>query len=113
LGSRRGHVDLGLALDHHLREVVAGAAGGGDAEGKALGQPHVAQARRGADQRVAVGRVADRAVVVVLQPHRLRGRDAVDHRHVFLLDPLEVEREEVGAEALGHVVEEARGRARS
>ena len=72
LGVERGHVDLGLARGHHLREVVAGAAGGGDAEGEALGEPEVAQARRRADQRVAVGGVADRAVEVVLEARRSR-----------------------------------------
>ncbi|MPL89866.1 hypothetical protein SDC9_35908 [bioreactor metagenome] len=103
------HVDLGLALGHQLGQVMAGAARGGDAEAEALGQPHVAQPRRRADQRVAVGGVADRAVEVVLEPHRLGGRQTVDEGHVFVLDPLEVELEQVGAEAVRHVIEEARG----
>ena len=107
----RGHVDLGLALDHHLREIVADAARGGDSERQALDEPHVAQPRRRADQRVAVGRVADRPVEVVLEPRALRGRNAVDHRHVLGFDPLEVEREQIRAEAVGHAVLEARGRA--
>jgi hypothetical protein len=111
LGIEGGHVDLRLAVHHHLREVVSRAARRGDPEGKALGQPHVPEPRRGPDQRVAIGRVADRAVVIVLQTHRLRRRNAVDHRHVFLLDPFEVEREEVGAETVGHGVFEPRGRA--
>ena len=106
----RRHVDLGLALDHHLRKVVAGAAGGGDPEGEALGQPHVAQPRRRADQRVAVGSVADRPVEIVLQADGFGRRQAMDHRHVLFLDPLQIQREEVGAEAVGHPEAEARGR---
>ena len=105
---KRRHVDLGLARRHHLGKVMADAAGSGDAKGKALGQPHVAQARRGTDQRVAVGRVADRAVEIVFQPHGFRGRNPVDHRHVFFLDPLQIQREQVGAEGFRHIVKETR-----
>ena len=104
----RRHVDLGLALDHHLREIVPGPARRGDPERETLRQPQVAQARRRPDQRVAVRRVADRPVEVVLQPHRLRRRKPVDHRHVLLLDPLQVQREEIGPEALRHRVREPR-----
>ena len=39
LGIEARHVDLGLALHHHLREVIAGATRRRDAKGKALGQP--------------------------------------------------------------------------
>src|SRR3990167_4793567 len=60
-----------------------------------------------ADQRVAIGRVADRAVEIVLQANHFRRRQAVDHRHVFGFDPLKVQREQVGAEAVGDVVFEA------
>ena len=35
----------------------------------------------------------------------------MDHRHVFLLDPLQIEREEVGAEAFGHIIGKPRRRA--
>ncbi len=104
-----GHVDLGLALHHHLRQVVARPASGRDAEGEPLGEPHVAQARRGADQGIAVGGVADGAVEVGLQPDLLAAGDAVDEALVLHLDPLEVEREEVGAKALGDAVGEAGG----
>ena len=110
-GIQRGHVDLRLALDHDLGEVAAGASGRRDAEGEAFGQPHVAQPGGGAKKRVPVRRVADRAVEVVLEARRFRRRNPVDHRHVFLLDPVEIEREEVGAEAFGNVVEKPRGRA--
>ena len=79
-----------------------------DAERKALGQPHVAQARCRTDQRVAVGGIADRAVVIVLQPHRFRGRDPVDHRHVFLFDPFQIQGKQVGAERFRHVIQEPR-----
>src|SRR6056297_1787049 len=110
-GVERAHVDLGLALDHEVGEILSRPAGGGDAEGEALGEPHVAQSGRGAQKRVAVGRVTDRAVVIILEPGGFRRRDPVDHGHVFLLDPLEVEREEVGAETVGDSIFEARRRA--
>ena len=67
-----GHVDLGFALGHHLGKVIARATCGGDAEAEALGQPHVAQPRRRADQRVAVGGIADGAVEIILQAHSFR-----------------------------------------
>ena len=109
LGIKRGHVNLGFPIDHHLRQIIARATGCGDPERKSLCQPHIAQARRGADQGVAVGRVADWAVVIILQPHRFRRWQAVDHRHVFRFDPLKVQREQVGAEGLWHVIQEPCG----
>ena len=111
LGIEAGHVDLGLALHHQLGEIMARAARRRDAEAEALGEPHVAKPRRRADQRVAIGGVADGAVEIVLEAHRFRRRDAMDEGHVFLFDPLQIEREEIGAEAVGHAVEETRGRA--
>ena len=109
LGIKAGHVDLGLAFDHQLGKVVASAARRRDPERKAFRQPHVSQARSRTEERVAVGRVADRAVIIVLQPDLFRGRDSVDEGHVFFFDPLQIEREEVGAEAVGATVFEPRG----
>ena len=108
-GVKRGHVDLGLTFRHQLRKVVAGAACGGDAEAEAFRQPHVAQAGGRADQRVAVGGIADRAVVIVLETHGFGRRNPVDKGHVFRFDPFEVEGEEVGAEAFRHLIGEPRG----
>ena len=107
----RGHVDLCLALDHQLREVVPRPACRRDSKGKAFGQPHISQARRRTDQRIAIRSVADRPVEIVLQPDLLGGRQAVDHRQILLLDPVEIQREEVGAETLRHAIGEARRRA--
>ena len=109
-GIKRGHVDLGLALDHHLRQIIAGAASGGDAKAKAFGEPHIAQARGRTHQRIAIGCVTDRPVVVVFQPHGFRRGNAVDHRHIFFFDPFQIERKEIGAETVGHAVLEPRWR---
>jgi hypothetical protein len=98
----RPEVDLGLACGDELGEVVARAAGGGDAEAEPFGEVEVRHAGGGADQRIAVRRVADRAVEVLLQAEFGGGRDAVAHRQVFGLDALEVERQQVGAEGLRH-----------
>ena len=88
LGVERCHIDLRLTFDHELREIIAGAARCGDPERKAFGQPHVAQAGRRTHQRVAIGRVADRPVEIVLQTAVLRRGDAVVHGHVLILDPV-------------------------
>ena len=108
LGVKRRHVDLCLTRNHHLCEVVTGATGGGDAERKALGQPHVLQTWRRADQRVAVGGIADRTVEIVFQPHSFRRRNPVDERHVFLFDPFQIQREQVGAETGRDIILEPR-----
>ena len=101
LGVQRGHVDLGLAIHHHLGKVVPRAARRRDAEGEAFCDPHVAQAGNRADQWVAVGGIADWAVEIVLQAHGFGRGNPVDHRHVFRFDPLQIQGEEVGAEAVG------------
>ena len=111
LGVQRGHVDLGFAIDHHLGQIVAGAACSGDPEREAFGQPHVAQARRRTNQRVAVRGVADRAVEIVFQTGFGAGRHAFGHRHVLIRNPVQIQREQVGAEAVRHAVFELRGRA--
>ena len=111
LGVQRGHVDLGFAIDHHLRQIVAGATGSGDAKAKALGQPHVAQTRSGANQRVAIRRIADRAVEIVFQAGVGAGGHAFGHRHILIRDSVDIQREQVSAEAIGHTVFELRRRA--
>ena len=109
LGVQRGHVDLGFPIHHHLRQIVAGAASGGDAERETFGQPHVAQARSRSDQRVAIGGVADRAVEIVFQTGFGTGRNAFGHRHILIRDAVQVQREQVGAEAIWHAVFKTRG----
>ena len=57
-----GHVDFGIAVNHPLRQVLAAARALGDADGRAAALPEVANPMGGSDQRVAIGRVRDRAV---------------------------------------------------
>ena len=103
-GVKRRHVDLGLALHHQLRQVIASAARRRDPERKPLGQPHVTQAGRRADQRIAVRGITDRAVEIVFQTNGFRRRYTVDEGHVFPLDPVQIEREQIGAERVRHAI---------
>ena len=105
---KAGHIDFRLTFDHHLRQVIACATCRGDAEAETFSQPHIPQARRRADQWVPIGGIADRTIVIILQTHCLTGRDAVDHGHIFFFDPLQIEREEIRAETVGHSIFEAR-----
>ncbi len=105
---KAGHVDFRFAIDHHLGQIITGATCRCDAKAEAFGQPHVAQTRRGADQRVAIGRITNRTVEIVLQPTVFAGRYAVDHRHVLIFDPVQRQREQVGAETVGHTMFEHR-----
>ena len=74
------HVDRRLAFDDPFGELPAGAAGGGDAEGMALVEPEVLEARRGADNRRAVGRIGDGAIVDFLDADLAEGGHARDRR---------------------------------
>ena len=65
-----------LALDDPFGELPAGAAGGGDAEGVALVQPEIRQVPGRADDRAAVRRVGDGAVVDLLDADLAEGRHA-------------------------------------
>ncbi len=72
------HVDGRLPVDHPFRELPACAAGGGDAERMALVEPEIPEARRRADDRRAVRRVGDGAVVDFLHPNLAEGGHAGD-----------------------------------
>ena len=67
LGIKRGHINLGLSFNHHLRQIIPRAAGRGDAKGKPFRQPHISQPGRRAHQRVSVGRVTNRSVKIIFQ----------------------------------------------
>ena len=77
-----GHVDLAVAVHHPLREVLAAAGAGGDADGGAAALPEVAQARGRAEQRVGVGGVrngaAHDAPDAGVAPHRNPLQGALD-----------------------------------
>ena len=72
------HVDRRLAFDDPLGELPAGAASRGDAKRMAFVEPEVPHARRGADDRRAVGRVGDGAVVDLLDADLAEGGNARD-----------------------------------
>ena len=105
------HVDAGLALDDPLRELPAGAAGGGDAEAVALVQPDVAQAPRRTDQRAAVRRIGDGAVDDGLDAGVLEARHALHRRLDVRQQAIEIAREQLLAEMRGDAVGETRRRA--
>ena len=100
LGIKRRHVDLGLTFDHHLGKVITGTARGCDPKAEPFSQPHIAKTWSRANERVAVRRVTNRAVEIVLQTAILARRNAVDHSRVLFFDPLEIELEEVSAETV-------------
>ena len=54
------HVDLGLTVDHPLRQELPGARALGDADGRPVAVPVVAHPRCGTHQIARVGRVSDR-----------------------------------------------------
>ena len=89
------HVDRRLALDDPFGELPAGAAGRGDAERMALVQPEVPQARRRPDDRRAVRRIGDGAVVDLLDADLAEGRHARDRGLDMRREAIEVFREEL------------------
>ena len=100
LGIQRGHVDLGLTLNHQLCQIIPGAARGGDAKAKALGQPHITQTRGRSHQGVAIWCITDRSVEIILQANGFRGRNAMDHRHVFFFNPLKIKWKKISAKTV-------------
>src|SRR5262245_14208106 len=62
------HVDRRLALDDPFGELPAGATRGSDAEGMTLVEPEIAPAPGRADDRRAVRRIGDGAVIDLLDP---------------------------------------------
>ena len=82
------HINLGLAFDHHLGHIIAHTTRGSNAEAEAFGQPHIAQTRRWTHQRIAIWRIANRAVEIILQTAFFARWHAVDHRHILLFDTL-------------------------
>ena len=109
-GIQRSHVDLGLPLNHQLSQIMPGAARRGDAKAKALSQPHIAQPGGGAHQRITIWCVTDRSVKIILKANCFRGRNTVDHRHVFFFDPFKIKRKKIGAKTVRHAKFKACGR---
>ena len=105
------HVDRRLALDDPLGELPAGAAGGGDAEAVALVEPEIPQAPGRADDRAAVGRVGDGAVIDLLDPDLAEGGNAGDRRLDMRRETVEILLEQLVLAVLGRPVEIAGGRA--
>ncbi len=103
-GIKRRHVDFRFAIDHHLGQIIPCATGSGDAKAEPFCQPHIAQPGRGADQWVAVWRVTDWAVEIVLQARFFARWHAVDHRHILFFDPFQIQREQIRAEAVWHAI---------
>ena len=101
------HVDGGLAVDDPLGKLPARAAGRGHAEAVAFGQPEILQAESRADHRVAVGRVGDRAVDDILDAGVLEARHPLHAGLDMGQQPVELAREKVFLEGLGHAVDEA------
>ena len=105
------HVDRRLAFCDPLGQLPAGAAGRGDAEAVALVQPEVPQSPGGTDDRAAIRRVRDGAVVHLLHPDLAERRHAVDRRLDVRGQALEVLGEQLVLGILARAVQIAAGRA--
>ena len=79
----------------HSASCQPGAAGRGDAEGMALVQPEIRQAPGRPDDRRAVRRIGDGAVVDLLDADLAEGRHARDRRLDMRHQPVEVLLEEL------------------
>ncbi len=92
LGIKACHVDLGFALNHHLRKVIAGTTSSRDAKAKAFRKPHIVQSWCWPNERVSVWRIANRAVEIVFQTAFLTRRNTMNHSHILLFDTVQCER---------------------
>ena len=105
------HVDRRLALDDPFGELPAGAAGRRHAEGMALVQPEILQVPGRADDRRAVRRIGDGAVIDLLDADLAEGRHAGDRRLDMRHQPLEVLLEQLVFAVVGRAVDIAGRRA--
>ena len=110
LGIEACHIDLGFALNHHLRQIIAGAPRSGDPKRKPFRQPHIPQPRRWSHQRITIRRVTNRPVEIVLQPAVLSRGDAVVHRHILIFDPLQIQLKQIRPETIRHPIFKPRRR---
>src|SRR5262249_55224893 len=90
-------IDRRLSLDDPLREILPRPARLGDAEAQAAGEPEAVEAKRWAEERVAVGRVGDRAIDDALDARPCERRHACHRAFDDRPEPLGVRRQEVGA----------------
>ena len=84
------HVDGRLALDNPFGKLPAGAAGGGDAETVALAEPEIRQVPGRADDRIAVRRIGDGAVIDLLHPGFAESGNAVHGGFDMRLQTLQI-----------------------
>ncbi len=104
------HVDGGLALDDPFGKLPAGAARRSDAEGMALAQPEVVEIPGRTDDRVAVGRVGDGAVVHFLDADLGERRHAIHRRLDVRHQPVDILLEQLVLGARVGAVHVAAGR---
>ena len=92
-------VDVRLAVHHPLGQVLARAGPLGDADAGAAAHPVIPQARRRAEQEVAVRQVGDRPIDHALDARRLEAGDSVHGVLEAGRDPVQVGRQELHVEA--------------
>src|SRR5262249_2022031 len=95
------HVDLGLAVYHPLRKVLAGAAALADTDRGTAMHPVVARPRRRTREVDAVGRVGDRARDHALEPNLAEEREAFGSAFEEGDEPVELWRDELAFEVPG------------
>src|SRR5690606_7861876 len=89
------HVPLGAALGHPLCQYLAGTACLCDAEGEDAGFKSVWQARHRPDERIAVGRIGNRAVDDLGQAGSAEDRNAGDRVVEIPFQTLQIVREKL------------------
>ena len=92
------HVDLGLAVHHPLREILAGAGPLGDADAGAAAQPEIVQPVGRPDEEPAVRGVGDGAADHPLDPGVREDRHAPGRQLEPGYQPVDVGRQQLGVE---------------
>ena len=91
------HVDLGIAMEHPLREILAASAALSDAERASAAHPVVLEPRCGAEERRAIRRVGDGAVDHAANAHLAEYRHALDGALEPRGDAVQIVREQLVA----------------
>ena len=103
------HVDGGFAIDDPMGELPAGAARGGHAKRVAFRDPEIGQAKGWADHRVAIRRVADRAVHNVLDAGILKAWNPFHAGFDMGHQPLKIAFKQVLFEGWRHTIDKTGG----
>ena len=86
-----------LTINDPFRELPACATGSSHAKTMAFIQPHIRQIPCGADNRVTIGRVSNRAIIDFLDADFAKGRNALNRGFDMRRQPVEILLEQIEA----------------